>query len=136
MAIKKKHYYTLKDKTLDIYIGESTVTMGVTQWTYSRKYKGLYCYYRQDTGGTVLTTQNTLKVHDSTERVIFVINRLPELREMTLSKVKIYFNSRVYDIERIDDFEGYNEDFRLECKYSSTQSYKGIPAEDETETTN
>lgn len=132
MAIKKKHYYTLKDKTLDIYLGESTVIMGVTTWTYSRKYKGLYCYYRQEAGGSTLTSSGGLKVYDSTERVIFVINRLPELREMALSKTKIYFNGRVYDINRIDDFEGYTEDYKLECEYSSTQSYKGIPAEDET----
>jgi len=136
MAIKTKHYYTLKDKTLDIYVGEKTTSYGVTTWNYTRKYKGLFCYYRQNTGGSTLTNANGLRVYDSTERVIFVINRLPELREMALSTTKIYFNGRVYDINRIDDYEGYTEDYKLECEYSSTQKYNGIPAEDETETTN
>ena len=135
MAIKKKHYYALKDKTLDIYRGESKTAYGVPTTTYSRIYKGLFCYYRQNAGGTSITSMG-IKIYDATERVIFVINRLPELREETLSKLKIYFGGRVYDVLRIDDFEGYAEDYRLECEYSSTQSYTGIPAEDETETTN
>ena len=124
------YQYYLKDKTLDIYEGTSTVVMGVTQWTYSRIYKGLYCYYKQNAGSSTLTSSGGLKVYDSTERVLFVINRLPELRAKTLRKLKIYFNGRVYDINRIDDYEGYNDDYKLECEYSSTQSYTGIPAED------
>lgn len=124
--------YYLKDKKLNIYVGEKKTVMGVTTWTYSRKYKGLWCYYRQNAGGSTLTNANGLKVYDSTERVIFVINRLPALREMTLSTTKIYFNGRIYDINRIDDYEGYNEDYKLECEYSSTQSYNGIPEEETT----
>lgn len=123
------HQYYLKDKTLDIYKGESTRVNGALTWTYSRIYKGLYCYYRQNAGGTTLEG-SSIKVYDSTERVIFVINRLPELREQTLSTLKIYFNGRIYDIDRIDDYEGYTDDYKLECTYSSTQSYTGIPAED------
>lgn len=123
------YQYYLKDKTLDIYKGESKTIYGVTQWTYSRIYKGLYCYYKQNAGGTTLEG-SSIKVYDSTERVIFVINRLPELRAEKLSTLKIYFNGRVYDINRIDDYEGYNDDYKLECEYSSTQSYTGIPAED------
>lgn len=129
-----KNQYFLKDKKLDIYVGEKKTVMGVNTWTYSRKYKGLWCYYRQNAGGSTLTTSNTLKVYDSTERVIFVINRLPELRQMTLSTTKIYFNGRIYDINRVDDYEGYRGDYKLECEYSSTQSYNGIP-EVEEETT-
>ena len=121
--------YYLKDKTLDIYLGVSTVISGVTKTTYSRIYKGLWCYYRQNAGGSTIVG-SSIKVYDSTERVIFVINRLPELREQTLSKLKIYFNGRIYDIKRIDDYEGYTEDYKLECEYSSTQKYTGIPAED------
>lgn len=125
------HQYYLKDKTLDIYKGESKIIYGVTQWTYSRIYKGLYCYYRQNAGGTTLEG-SAIKVYDSTERVIFVINRLPELRAMDLAHIKIYFNGRIYDINRIDDFEGYTDDYKLECEYSSSQSYTGIPEEETT----
>lgn len=126
-----KNQYFLKDKKLEIYVGEKKNVMGVTTFTYSRKYKGLWCYYRQNAGGTTLEG-SALKVYDSTERVIFVINRLPELREMNLSNVKIYFNGRVYDINRVDDYEGYRGDYKLECEYSSTQSYNGIPEEETT----
>lgn len=123
------YQYYLKDKTLDLYEGTSTTVMGVTKTTYSRTYKGLYCYYKQNAGGSTLVG-SSIKVYDSTERVLFVINRLPELRSKTLSKLKVYFNGRIYDIKRIDDYEGYNDDYKLECEYSSTQSYTGIPAED------
>ena len=134
--MNKQQYY-LKDKKLDIYVGEKKTSYGVSTWTYSRKYKGLWCYYRQNAGGTTLEG-SAIKVYDSTERVIFVINRLPELRELTLANLKIYFNGRIYDINRIDDYEGYNDDYKLECEYSSTQSYTGIPEEEtstDTETT-
>lgn len=128
--MNKQQYY-LKDKKLDIYLGEKKTVMGVTTWTYSRLYKGLWCYYRQNAGGTTLEG-SAIKIYDSTERVIFVINRLPELRELTLANLKIYFNGRIYDINRIDDYEGYNDDYKLECEYSSTQSYNGIPEEETT----
>lgn len=126
--MSKQQYY-LKDKKLDIYVGEKKNSYGVSTFVYTRRYKGLWCYYRQNAGGTTLTG-SALKVYDSTERVLFVVNRLPELRELPLADTKLYFNGRIYEITRIDDYEGYTDDYKIECEYSSTQSYTGIPAAD------
>lgn len=124
------HQYYLKDKKIDIYEGTpGGSSYGVTKpATYALLYGNLWAYYKQDAGGVSLTTQMTLKAYDTTERAIFVINRRPELRGKTLSLLKVVYNGRVYDVDRIDDFEGYAEDYKLVCKYSSTQSYNGIPA--------
>lgn len=122
--------YYLKDKKLDIYLGTSTVISGVTKWTYSLEYSGLWAYYRQMQGGTTLEG-SAIKVYDSTERVIFVINRLPALREKgrDIGHTKIRFNGRVYDILQVDDFEGYKNDYKITAEYSSTQKYDGMPDE-------
>lgn len=124
------HQYYLKDKKIDIYEGTPGGTSyGVTRpATYALLYGNLWAYYKQNSGDTSLTTQMTLKVHDTTERATFVINRRTELRGKTLSLLKVVYNGRVYDVDRIDDFEGYAEDYKLICTYSSTQSYNGIPA--------
>lgn len=121
------HNYYLKDKKIDIYKGVSTTSHGVSTTTYSLLLSDLWAYYKQDNGSSSLTSSMTIKVYDTTERAIFVINRRPELRAETLSKLKVVFNGRIYDIDRIDDYEGYKEDYKLICKYSSTQSYNGIP---------
>ena len=124
------HQYYLKDKKIDIYEGTPGGTSyGVTRpATYALLYGNLWAYYKQNSGDTSLTTQMTLKVHDTTERASFVINRRTALRGKTLSLLKVVYNGRVYDVDRIDDFEGYAEDYKLICTYSSTQSYNGIPA--------
>lgn len=121
--------YYLKDKKIEIWKGEKKTVMGVNTWTYSKLYPSLWAYYRQLQGGSVLTTEMTLKVYDTTERAQFVINRIPSLRSETLSNLKVRFNGRVYDILQIDDYEGYKNDYKLVCEYSSTQSYNGMTDE-------
>lgn len=122
--------YYLKDKKIEIWKGTSTSSYGVTTWTYSLEYSGLWAYYRQMQGGTTLEG-SAIKVYDSTERVIFVINRLPALREKgrDIAHTKIRFNGRVYDILQVDDFEGYKNDYKITAEYSSTQKYNGMPDE-------
>lgn len=122
--------YYLKDKKIEIWKGTSEVIYGVTSWTYSLEYSGLWAYYRQMQGGTTLEG-STIKVYDTTERVTFVINRLPALRasDRDLAHTKIRFNGRVYDILQVDDFEGYKDDYKIIAEYSSTQHYNGMPDE-------
>lgn len=121
-----QHHYFLKDKKIEIWKGEKKTVYGVSTFTYSKLYPSLWAYYRQLQGGSVLTTEMTLKVYDTTERAQFVINRIPSLRTETLSNLKVRFNGRVYDILQIDDYEGYKDDYKLVCEYSSTQSYSGM----------
>lgn len=122
--------YYLKDKKIEIWKGTSTSSYGVTKWTYSLEYSGLWAYYRQLQGGTTLEG-SAIKYYDSTERVIFVINRLPALRasDRDLGHTKIRFNGRVYDILQVDDFEGYKTDYKITAEYSSNQKYDGMPDE-------
>lgn len=122
--------YYLKDKKIEIWKGTSTSSYGVTKWTYSLEFSGLWAYYRQIQGGTTLDG-SAIKVYDSTERVTFVINRLPALRasDRDLGHTKIRFNGRVYDILQVDDFEGYKTDYKITAEYSSTQKYDGMPDE-------
>lgn len=121
-----KQQYFLKDKKIEIWKGEKKSVMGVSTFTYSLLYPSLWAYYRQ-ISGTVTLQGSAIKVYDTTERAQFVINRLPSLRAENLSNIKIRFNGRVYDILQIDDYEGYKEDYKLTCEYSSTQSYNGMP---------
>lgn len=121
-----KQQYFLKDKKIEIWKGEKKSVMGVSTFTYSLLYPSLWAYYRQISGGVTLQG-SAIKVYDTTERAQFVINRLPSLRAENLSNIKVRFNGRVYDILQIDDYEGYKEDYKLTCEYSSTQSYNGMP---------
>lgn len=123
------HQYYLKDKKIEIYEGVSTTVKGVTKTVYSLLYGNLWAYYKQDSGNSSITSSMTIKVYDTTERALFVINRRKELRSKTLSKLKVRYNGRIYDLKRIDDYEGYADDYKLVCEYSSTQSYEGIPTE-------
>lgn len=120
-----KQQYFLKDKKNEIWKGEKKSVYGVSTFTYSKLYPSLWAYYRQ-ISGTVTLQGSAIKYYDTTERVQFVINRLPSLRAENLSNIKVRFNGRVYDILQIDDYEGYKEDYKLTCEYSSTQSYSGM----------
>ena len=120
----KGHF--LKDKKIEIWEGTSSGGSRPT-YTYSLIYGNLWAYYRQLQGTTTLENINSLKLFDSTERAIFIINRLPALKAKTsYGYVKIRFNGRVYDILSVDDYEGYNTDYKITAEYSSTQSYNGM----------
>lgn len=117
--------YYLKDKKIDIYEGTTVNIGGVKKTTYNKIYSSLWAYYRQENGSSVITG-SAIKVYDTTERAIFVINRIAALRSKTLSLLKIKYNGRVYDLDKIDDYEGYADDYKINATYSSTQSYPGI----------
>ena len=118
--------YYLKDKKIEIWQGVSSGGSRPT-YTYSLEYGGLWAYYRQLTGTTTLESINSLKLYDSTERVIFVINKLPALKAKTsFGYTKIRYNKRVYDILSVDDYDGSADEYKITAEYSSTQSYSGM----------
>ena len=87
----------------------------------------MWAYYRQLTGNVTVDTSMGLYMLDSTERAVFIINRLPELKaKASYGYTKIRFNGRVYDILSVDDYEGYRGDYKITAEYSSTQSYNGM----------
>lgn len=126
--------YFLKDKKIDIYESQTVYVMGVPKTEYVKIYSNLWAYYRQLSGGSTLTSSNGLKVYDNTERVNFVINRLPELREKSVSKLVIKFNGRIYEMQLIDDFEGYKRDYKITAEYNSKGSYPGTEDEETADT--
>lgn len=123
-----KGQYYLKDKKIEIWQGERTTVNGISSYTYSKVYGGLWAYYRQLTGNVTVDKSLGLYMLDSTERAVFIINRLPELKaKASYGYTKIRFNGRVYDILSVDDYEGYRGDYKITAEYSSTQSYNGMP---------
>lgn len=123
-----KGQYYLKDKKIEIWQGERKTVNGVGTYTYSLWAGPLWAYYRQLTGNVTVDTSMGLYMLDSTERAVFIINRLPELKAKgSYGYVKIRFNGRVYDVLSVDDYEGYRGDYKITAEYSSTQSYNGMP---------
>lgn len=125
--------YYLKDKTLDLIRVETESIKGVTKKVYYEWKQGLYCYYRQIGGGVTLEG-SAIKVYDNKERATFVINRLPELRERGIATFLVRFGGRYYDVQQVDDFEGYTDDYKLIAQYNSTLNITPLPAPEETAT--
>jgi SPP1 family predicted phage head-tail adaptor len=73
----------------------------------------LWAYYRQLSGSEVYASQS---VH-ATEEVQFVIN----WRDDVTTTQVIRYKGDLYDITRVDGFEGYKEDLVVYCKACSVQ---------------
>ena len=124
-----QYQHKLKDKKIDIWQGVSSGGSRPT-YTYSIEFGGLWAYYRQMNGNVSIDTGSGLTLFDTTERAVFIINYLPELKQKkSFGYTKIKFNGRVYDILAVDDFEGYKTEMKITAEYSSTQSYTGMDDE-------
>lgn len=126
--------YYLKDKTLDLIKIETVTIKGSTKKVYYEWKNGLYCYYRQ-IGGGVTIDNGALSVYDNKERAIFVINRLPELRQRGIATFLIRFEGRLYDVLQVDNYEGYTDDYKLTAQYNSSLNITTEPEPEPEETT-
>lgn len=123
------HLHALKDKKIDIWQGVSSGGSRPT-YTYYKEFASLWAYYRQLTGNVTVDTSGGLYMLDTTERAVFIINYLPELKAKgKYGYTKIKYNGKVYDILTVDDFEGYTHELKITAEYSSTQSYNGMDDE-------
>ena len=111
------NHYSLKDKRLSIWSFTSTTSHGVPVRTYSKEYSLIWAYYRHN-GGSAAITGSSIKVYDENGEALFVINKRP----VDIDWLVIY-NHKIYEIKRIDDYEGYNDDIKLYCKMANNQNF-------------
>ena len=109
--------YSLKDKRLSVWEYTSTSSYGVTQKRYTPIYRLIWCYYRHN-GGNATLTGSSLKVYDENAAALFIINKRP----LNIGWL-IVFNHKIYEITRIDDYEGYKDDVKVYCKLATNQSF-------------
>lgn len=99
----------LKDKKIEILENKITVDgIGNHISTLEPVCPPVWAYFRQLSGKEVFAAATT----NYKEEVLFTINYRTDL---TTAHV-IRYNGVLYDITRIDTFEGYKEDLTLYCK--------------------
>ena len=69
----------------------------------------LRAYFRQLSGKEIYTNATTV----TTEQVLFAVNYRPDIT----TRHVVRYRGTLYDITRIDVFEGYKEDLTLYCKF-------------------
>ena len=115
--------YSLKDKRLSIWSYTTSSSHGVTTKTYVKEYSLIWAYYRHN-GGNATLTGTSIKVYDENAAALFVINKRP----VNITWLVIY-NHKIYEITRVDDYEGYQDDIKVSCKLATNQnfsSYNGL----------
>lgn len=118
-----KYTYSLKDKKLSIWSFTTQTVKGVPQRTYHKECSLIWAYYRHN-GGTANLTGTAIRVYDEDAEALFVINKRP----VQINWLVIY-DHKIFEITRLDDFEGYNDDLKLLCRMAKIQnfsSYNGL----------
>jgi SPP1 family predicted phage head-tail adaptor len=106
----------LKDKKICIWRFDADETE-----QYEKIHDGkLWAYYRQTSAEEFFRAMT----NQYTEEAIFVINWRNDIIPRT---DVILFNHKVYDINRVDDFEGYKKEIRISAKFNQKQSLKAFP---------
>ena len=109
--------YYKKDKKISIWNrGERVGTSSKYNWIRAVEGK-VWAYYRQSGGDIKIVSSNGIKIQNTSEEAIFVINNRSDI--LIDSNTKILYNHKLYDITNIDDYEGYKTDIKLSVKYSS-----------------
>lgn len=118
----------LKDKKISIYRfkeGKPGKNGFSTGDTYEKIHEGkLWAYYRQTSGKEYYAAMAA----QYQEEAVFIINYRENLEPLT---DVILFRHRIYQIVRVDNFEGYKGDIKLFVKWSKRDfsSYPGISDE-------
>lgn len=109
--------YYFKDKKLSIWEFTTVYVKGVPKKKYVAKYRKIWTYYRHN-GGTAALEGSAIKIYDENASAIFVINKRP-----VESTYIIVYNHKIYEITRLDDYEGYNEDLKILAKLAENQNF-------------
>lgn len=110
--------YYLKDKRLSLWDYKIESIKGVSKKVYFSENRLIWAYYRHNGGSGAYKNSNGLLAYDEDASAIFVINR----REVPAAGLIVY-DHKIYEITRIDDFEGYREDVKIIAKLASNQSF-------------
>lgn len=121
--------YKLKDKKIAIWRLTTTKVNGVNVKQYNRLIEGkIWAFYQQNGGTYSLEGSGTaVKFYDSIERATFVINNRSDVKPKATDIVIL--GSKIYDINVVDDFQGYKDDIKLICTLASSQDpskYNGL----------
>ena len=104
----------LKDKKIEILTATYTVNEnGFAVETLQAVCPPVWAYFRQLSGKEVFAAATT----NYKEEVLFTVNYNPEITNTHV----IRYNGVLYDITRVDTFEGYKEDITLYCKRRARQ---------------
>jgi len=101
----------LKDKQIEILrVTHTKDADGFAAEHYEPIHRGrLWAYFRHLSGQEIHASGATFE----REQVLFVIN----WRRDVTSREVVRFGGRLYDIQRVDGFEGYKQDLTLYCKH-------------------
>ena len=99
----------LKDKKIEILQAVITRDVeGFSTETLEPVAPPVWAYFRQLSGKEVFAAASI----QATEEVLFQVNYRPDITTAHI----IRYNGVLYDITRVDVFEGYKEDLTLYCK--------------------
>ena len=115
--------YYLKEKKFSIWEYTTVYIKGVAVKKYVAKYRKIWTYYRHN-GSSAAIEGSAIKIYDENASAIFVTNR----REVEHTDIIVY-NHKIYEITRIDDYEGYSDDLKILAKLAENQrfsSYNGL----------
>lgn len=99
----------LKDKKIEILAATYTITEnGFTERTLTAICPPVWAYFRHLSGKEIFAAS----AHMAVEEVLFTVNWRAGLDTTHV----IRYNGALYDITRVDTFEGYREDLTLYCK--------------------
>lgn len=115
----------IKDKKIALWLLTEENKLGQIKKVYTRAYPGkIWAYYRQTGGNKTLTNAGVVFVN-TVEDCIFIINK----RKNIDTSMIIVYNHKIYEIQNINDNEGYNTDIVINCKLAENQnfsSYNGL----------
>jgi SPP1 family predicted phage head-tail adaptor len=103
----------LKDKKIQILKpthGVDDSGFNDTNWQPIHKGK-LWAYYRHLSGKEFFASATV----NATEEVLFIIN----WREDLAASMVVTYKGNIYEITRVDDYEGYKKDLHIYCKIKS-----------------
>lgn len=115
----------IKDKKIAVWTYKTVNNMGMNKKVYERAIPGkIWAYYRQTGGNKTLTNMGVVFVN-TVEDCIFITNYRKDIKPDML----IVFNHKIYEIQNINDNEGYKTDLVINCKLAENQnftSYDGL----------
>ena len=99
----------LKDKKIEILrrVDGGVNSMGERVQGFEPIAPPLWAYFRHLSGNEIMQAG----VYEAVENVLFTINYRPDVTPQHAVK----YRGKVYEITRIDTFEGYKEDITLYC---------------------
>ena len=115
MAYKTKRLYKLKDKKIIIWkptLAEDSIGNTINIYL---PYAKVWAHYRQTSGNEYYLIRGVL---DAQIDAMFTINYRDDLKE----SFYISYGDKVFNISRIDDYEGYKQDLEISATWKNQET--------------